>query len=184
MNLSEEEKSHPKFHLFKEGILDLSEETEHIIHHEEYDSFQTIHKVIIGPYIQVIGDLAFWKCVNLEEVDFNGTCITQIPYGCFAWTSLKSIVLPTSISEIEWDSFLTCQNLSSIVLLGVKQIGGYAFGYCPNLTNIELSKQIEYIHPTAFHSSGHDKSITIMCPQRFEKYFLKRFPNAIFARNG
>ena len=181
MNLSEKEKNHPKFHLFKDGTLDLSEENG-TIHLDEYRSFQTIQKVIIGPHIQEMGIWAFWNCRNLQEVDFNGTCITQILTGCFSRTSLKSIVLPVSISEIK-SSFYNCQNLFSIVLLGVKRIYEYAFGYCPNLINIELTEQIEYIHPRAFNGSKHEKPITITCPQRFEEYFLERFPNAIFTRN-
>ena len=80
-------------------------------------------------------------------------------------------------------SFHGCQNLSSIVLLGVKQIHYCAFGYCPKLTNIEISDHIEYIHVDAFYVSEHNNPITITCPQRFEEYFLERFPNAIFTRN-
>ena len=48
MNISEEEKNHPKFHLFhQEGILDLSEDYKPI-KEEEYSLFQTIQKVIFG----------------------------------------------------------------------------------------------------------------------------------------
>ena len=183
MNLLEEEKNHPKFQMFyQEGILDLSEETEPI-KEKEYWDFQTIQKVIFGPNIQEIGSLAFIHCRNLQEVDFNGTCITHIPISCFINTSLKSIVLPSPISVIEDFSFSNCINLSSIVLLGVKQINFYAFGDCPKLTNIKISNEIEYIHVRAFERSGHRNSITITCPQRFEEYFLERFPNATFVRN-
>ena len=183
MNLLEEEKNHPKFQMFyQEGILDLSEETEPI-KYEEYLIFKTIKKVIFGPNIQEIGPLAFYVCQNLQEVDFNGTCITRIPISCFAGTSLKSIVLPSSISVIAMGSFQICENLSSIVLLGVKQINDWAFRYCKNLRNIEISDHIEYIRVDAFYESGHTNPITITCPQRFEEYFLERFPNAIFTRN-
>ena len=184
MNLLEREKNHPKFHLFhQEGTLNLSEETEPI-KEEEYLNFQTIKKVIFGPNIQEIGTDGFYSCQNLQEVDFNGTCITYIPISCFAETSLKSIVIPSSISVIDSDSFYHCKNLSSIVLLGVKQINYCAFGVCPKLTNIEISGHIEYIHPGAFYGSVHNNPITITCPQRFEEYFLERFPNAIFTRNA
>ena len=183
MNLLEEEKNHPKFQMFyQEGILDLSEETEPI-KEQEYWAFQTIQKVIFGPNIQKIGNNGFYFCQNLQEVDFNGTCITCIPELCFARTSLKSIVLPSSISVIDTCSFYDCKNLFSIVLFGVKQINYCAFGYCKNLRNIEISDLIEYIHPGAFYGSVHNNPITITCPQRFEEYFLERFPNATFVRN-
>ena len=183
MNISEREKNHPKFQMFyQEGILDLSEETEPI-KYEEYLNFKTIKKVIFGPNIQEIGPCAFYFCQNLQEVDFNGTCITCIPELCFARTSLKSIVFPSSISVIDSASFYGCQNLSSIVLFGVKKIKDWAFGYCPKLRNIEISDHIEYIHVHAFYGSEHNNPITITCPQRFEEYFLERFPNATFVRN-
>ena len=183
MNLFEEEKNHPKFQIFhQEGILDLSEDYKPI-KEEEYSLFQTIQKVIFGSRIQEIGNDGFYSCQNLQEVDFNGTCITHIPISCFARTSLKSIVLPSSISVINMGSFQSCENLSSIVLLGVKQINYCAFGDCPKLTNIEISDHIEYIRVDAFYESGHTNPITITCPQRFEEYFLERFPNATFVRN-
>ena len=81
-------------------------------------------------------------------------------------------------------SFHSCENLSSIVLLGVKQINVGAFGYCKNLRNIEILDHIEYIHPGAFYASVHNNPITITCPQRFEEYFLERFQNATFTRNA
>ena len=184
MNISEREKNHPKFQMFyQEGILDLSEETKPI-KEKEYWAFQTIQKVIFGPNIQEICPGAFSWCKNLQEVDFNGTCITCIPELCFARTSLKSIVLPSSISVIDSDSFYDCKNLFSIVLFGVKQINVWAFGYCPKLTNIEVSNEIEYIHVGAFYASEHTNPITITCPQRFEEYFLERFLNATFVRNA
>ena len=183
MNLLEREKNHPKFHLFhQEGTLDLSEETEPI-KEKEYSSFETIQKVIFGHHIQEIGNDGFYCCRNLQKVDFNGTCITRIPISCFAITSLKSIVLPYPISVIDSASFQRCENLSSIVLLGVKQINNSAFGYCKNLRNIDISDHIEYIHVDAFRASEHTNPITITCPQRFEEYFLERFPNATFVRN-
>ena len=184
MNLLEEENNHPKFQIFhQEGTLDLSEDNEPI-KYEEYWYFKTIQKVIFGPHIQEIGQRAFYSCKNLQEVDFNGTCITHISKGCFVRTSLKSIVFPSSISVIDESSFHGCQNLSSIVLLGVKQINDCAFGYCPKLRNIEISGHIEYIHPGAFYGSEHEEPITITCPQRFEEYFLERFQNATFTRNA
>ena len=183
MNLLEREKNHPKFQMFyQEGILDLSKDNKPI-KYEEYLNFKTIQKVIFGPNIQEIGPCAFSWCQNLQEVDFNGTCITRIPEWCFSGTSLKSIVFPSSISVIDEFSFYGCQNLSSIVLLGVKQINDCAFGYCKNVRNIEISNEIEYIHDDAFQDSGHAEPITITCPQRFEEYFLERFPNATFVRN-
>ena len=145
---------------------------------------KTIKRVIFGTCIQEIGPRAFYSCKNLQEVDFNGTCITHISKGCFVRTSLKSIVFPSSISVIDSNSFYGCQNLSSIVLLGVKQINVWAFGYCPKLRNIEISNEIEYIHTNAFQYSEHEEPITITCPQRFEEYFLERFPNATFVRNA
>ena len=184
MNISKKEKNHPKFHLFhQEGILDLSEDNEPI-KEKEYWDFKTIQKVIFGPHIQEICPCAFSWCQNLQEVDFNGTCITHIPEWCFLRTSLKSIVIPSSISVIDKSSFHGCQNLSSIVLLGVKQINDCAFGYCPKLRYIEISGHIEYIHPGAFYGSEHEEPITITCPQRFEEYFLERFQNATFTRNA
>lgn len=70
------------------------------------------------------------------------------------------------------------------MLLGVKQINYCAFEDCSKLRNIEILNEIDFIHVDAFRASRHTNPITITCPQRFEEYFLERFPNAIFTRNA
>ena len=131
---------------------------------------------------------SFFGCDKLQDVDFNGTRITKIPNNCFQSTSLKSIVLPSCITEIGTNSFSLCFELNSIFLLGVKKIGERAFSNCSNLRNIVLSDTIETIHENSFGDNipiyNSNALIEITCPDRFETYFLKRFPNASFVRNG
>lgn len=60
-------------------------------------------------------------------------------YGC---TSLQSIVIPNSVTEIGMRAFSGCTSLQSIVIPdSVTQIGESAFSRCSSLQSIEIVTQ-------------------------------------------
>ena len=64
--------------------------------------------------------------------------------------SLKSVVLPNTITQIEAYAFYSCNSISNInIPYGVEIIGDYAFCGC-NLTNIEIPQSVIKIGELAF----------------------------------
>ena len=99
---------------------------------------------------------AFQNCSALESVDLG-----SIPYvgkGTFKeCTALKSVVIPSSVTEIRAEAFQNCTALNSVTYEGtprVKEIGGGAFQNVP-ASNLTIPSSLEKISgQKAFAGSG------------------------------
>lgn len=97
-----------------------------------------------------IGDHAFAYTNGLKTVVLP-TTITEIAEGLFECTSITNIIIPDNITTIANSAFYESQNLSTIVLPRyLKQIG-YAFQNCYVLEHIYcLAENIPEINMDAF----------------------------------
>ena len=81
------------------------------------------------------GSLGTFACPNLTEVKL-GNGFTDIPWGCFDGTALKSIEIPESVTRIDAYAFCDCKELTSVTIpASVEYIGEYAFVVTSSLTN-------------------------------------------------
>ncbi len=89
----------------------------------------------------------------------NNTLPTYVFNGC---KSLKSIILPNSVTSIESHAFSDCSGLTSITIPNsVTSIGWYAFYDCSGLTSITIPNSVTSIGSWAFFSCSGLTSITI-----------------------
>lgn len=102
-------------------------------------------KDVYAPKLTVIGQNVFRNCLSLETVRSLGS-ITNTPstsgaYGLFyKCTSLKSVVLPETLTTIGGNTFSECVALDSInIPLGVVTLGTGAFYKCTSLSFDELN---------------------------------------------
>lgn len=118
--------------------------------------------IILPEGLTVIGNWAFYKCVNLESV--------KIPYGVkkigdhtFSYCeSLTSINIPNSVTSIAGMAFEKCQNLKNITIPdSVINIGNYAFQFCINLTSITIPNRITNIGMFMFSDCKSLSSLVI-----------------------
>lgn len=74
----------------------------------------------------------------------------------FASTKLESIVLPDNVTEIEYDAFSICHELSNVAIPdGVKRIGQFSFSSTPKLKSITIPRSMNTIEESAFaHADG------------------------------
>jgi hypothetical protein len=96
----------------------------------------------------------------------NGLPVTTIGGSAFASSSVASVILPNSITNILYEAFIYCANLTNVTVpASVIQIQNFAFLGCPLLDNIAVDPQ------NAFYSSLNgvlfDKNQTqlIQCPE-------------------
>ncbi len=121
-----------------------------------------------GQYVKVTGNIndidlsAIKNLTSLVKLDLSETSITSLPERfMYNRTSLREVMLPTTMSSIGNSAFdgcaglqafelkgidtigqyvfRNCRSLSYINLTGVKSIGDYAFYGCSTLNNIDLS---------------------------------------------
>ena len=103
------------------------------------------------------GDIIVPETVVHESVSYR---VTSIGEDAFAYSDLKSIVIPDSVTVIDGgafeDSFLT----SVIIPDSVTSIGSCAFNYCDNLLSVVIGKSVTIIFYEAFADCHALASIT------------------------
>ncbi len=110
-------------------------------------------------YNQSHGDLAFSGCTSLETIDIPKP-VTHIGELAFSVCRLKTIVIPDSITQISYGTFLLCSLLNSVTIPdSVTDIGSHAFVDCDSLTAITIPAGISEIKNYAFRYSNNLRDV-------------------------
>lgn len=121
-----------------------------------------ITELYLGKNIETIGDNVFRDCVNLRKLVFeegfdglkDDPKTSQICEYAFAYcTSLTEVVLPNSVTTLPYATFLSCNNLSDIVISGnITAIGEYALANTA-VSSVEIPEGVTSIGHYAFSDS-------------------------------
>lgn len=105
-----------------------------------WDSNNSLTKVILSSDISYIGDYSFDEC-----------------------KALLNVVFPSKLTSIGMQSFYACYNLSDIDLSATKtvSIGQMSFSYCRSLEKISLPRTLKTIGKYAFENSTNLNTIQI-----------------------
>ncbi len=77
---------------------------------------------------------------SITAVNLKSSSITEIPSGCFAGcTSLRKVVLPSTVTKIGSGAFAGCTALEYAVGGGLEEIGDDAFRDCTAMTTAPLT---------------------------------------------
>lgn len=110
-----------------------------------------------GIPIIAIGENAFADNLNITDIIFaSDSRITRIAPQAFArMTKLVSIILPSSLIDLEDQAFADCENLEYIYIpAGVKGIGPNAFAGCLKLEiEFEQGSQLRYAYIDSFQDT-------------------------------
>ena len=111
---------------------------------------------------KIICDRAFEDCKSLRSLVIPNS-VTSIRESAFSFcSSLKSIVLPDGITSIGDETFFGCSSLASLVIPdGVTSIGDYAFSGCRSLKSLVISNSVTDIAVGAFLSCTSLSSVVI-----------------------
>ena len=91
------------------------------------------------------------------------TSVKRIPSYYFEYSNIKSIILPPSVTQINYRVFADCSNLTSIYIPdSVTTIDMYAFYNCSSLTRIDIPHSVTSIGDFAF--SGCSSLASIVLP--------------------
>ncbi len=112
--------------------------------------------VKVGPGLE-----GFRDCIYLEEVTIPDT-VEEIGSCAFKNTALSEVVIPESVSKIDFSAFEDCIYLEKInIPEKVTSIGKSTFSDCYSLENIELHDKITEIGDYAFSGCDSMKSFTV-----------------------
>ena len=97
-----------------------------------------------------IGGYAFDGSSKLEAATIPGS-VNTISYNAFNNTGIKKLILRSGISQIGYNAFSGCKNLTDVNIPGsVNEIGSRAFDQCSNLKTVSLADGISQIGEYAF----------------------------------
>lgn len=103
--------------------------------------------------LQKIGDHAFYRCVNLKEVDMSQSHVVGIPDHCFyGCTVLENVNFSPSTENIGEKAFMNT-GIRKLNLSGVSRIGVFAFSSLPSLEELTLRNGVE-IEEGAFYGNS------------------------------
>ena len=118
---------------------------------------ETLTSVTLPNTVTRIGNYAFTKCYNLEQVIFeDGSELESLGICAFNYCeSLTEINLPETLNLIGVEAFSNCNALTEFVLpKNVKIVSMYAFRYCSLVKfEIPMDSKLEYIGRYAFSSN-------------------------------
>lgn len=104
---------------------------------------------------------AFKDCSELKSIVIPNT-VTEIDFDAFSGSSLESIVIGNSVECIRAGAFKGCTELRTIEIPNsVRYIGNKAFANCKKLSSITLPNSAMYIGNCLFEDCGSLSSISI-----------------------
>ncbi|EJK70462.1 hypothetical protein THAOC_08179 [Thalassiosira oceanica] len=112
--------------------------------------------------LQVIGDYAFEYCTALRSVTLPST-VTELGRRAFeGCTNLTEVRFSEGLRVIGDYAFASCTALRNVFLpRTATYLGRWAFHYCTNLTEVRLNEGLQAIDERAFASCRALRSVTI-----------------------
>ena len=117
-----------------------------------------------GTYAEVVGYGGTAKRVAIADT-YQNVPVKSIYQLAFSDVDITSVIIPDSVTSIDWYAFYGCTSLKSVVIGdSVTSIGDYAFSNCTSLTSIEIPDSVTSIGSSAFSNCTSLTSITIDTP--------------------
>lgn len=127
--------------------------------------------------IEKISEKQFYETNSLKSIILPNT-ITEIGDSAFSCSSIESITLPNAITKIPLEMFSECKQLKSITLPdNVEIIEDYAFEYCSSLESITIPSNVTKISSGTFINCESLESVEL--PDNLTKIENGAFRNCI-----
>lgn len=122
----------------------------------------TVEKVILPETVEMIDNMAFFKCDHLKEVVLPKS-LEMLGRCCFGGcTALASIELPANLKVVDEFVFLQCIELRELSFTeSLLEVGPNAFCLCMNLEKVTLPTKAS-VDETAFAQCKPDLKITYL----------------------
>ena len=124
-----------------------------------------------------IGSYTFYECRNLKSLKLPSG-VTEIGSSAFEdCRDLTSLTIPSGVTEIGSSAFKGCTDLTSLSLpSGITEIGSLTFYGCTGLTSLSLPSSITEIDSYAFKGCTGLKDVSFYINGDFETYLTKDHP--------
>ncbi|EJK75895.1 hypothetical protein THAOC_02365, partial [Thalassiosira oceanica] len=112
--------------------------------------------------LQIVGPCAFYKCTSLRSVTLPSS-VTEINLSAFRFCrSLTELNLNEGLQDIDESAFESCTALRSVTIPStVTDLERGAFGDCIGLSEVQLNEGLQFIGTGAFYGCTALRSVTI-----------------------
>lgn len=117
---------------------------------------------MITSYTGTASVVEFPETINGSSIGMlaNKSCVETYTPKC-AYPSIKTAIIPDSISQIDGYTFYNCTNLTSVTFgENVYWVSKEAFSGCTNLTDVAINNSIYHIDSDAFKGCTKLKNVT------------------------
>ncbi|MBQ4527374.1 MAG: leucine-rich repeat protein [Clostridia bacterium] len=127
-------------------------------------SNSSIKKIVLPNGLKTIGNHAFFRCENLENIE-NTESIESIGAWSFAGTAIDFPVLPSGLKTIGEYAFSDCNDITDFKLPeGVAEVGAGAVSNCSDLESIYIPASLTYVDLSAIAGGSPKLSKVIVSP--------------------
>ncbi|MBE5774897.1 MAG: hypothetical protein E7337_13355 [Clostridiales bacterium] len=122
----------------------------------------TLKKVVLPESMRIIGESAFFECLNLKNVDFNHGLEEIYSAAFYKCESLERVWLPDSLTVLGEYAFSECSSVKQVRLsYGLTELPKYVFLYNKALKHIRIPDSITKFAADCFFGCGLE---TIVIP--------------------
>ena len=136
-----------------EGVTEIERET--------FDCCLKLYSIKLPSTLLSIGVFSFARCLSLEDIKLPTSLIT-VSYGAFCGSSLRSIIIPNTVTTLGVNVFGSCKFLTSATLPNaIPSIKSSTFYNCSSLETIFIPASVRSFESGAFEDCLALRSVNI-----------------------
>lgn len=131
----------------------------------EHHLQQTLKEAEVLDGVKSIGNLTFYSCLHLTDVNISNSVISIGRDAFSACDKLVNVNIPNGLTDIGARAFESCISLKNIIIpSSVTNIGNFAFNGCYSLKSIEVAEDNSNYSSEDGVLFNKNKSNLICCP--------------------
>lgn len=131
----------------------------------EHHLQQTLKEAEVLDGVKSIGNLTFYSCLHLTDVNISNSVISIGRDAFSACDKLVNVNIPNGLTDIGIRAFERCPSLKNIIIpSSVTSIGNFAFNGCYSLKSIEVAEDNSNYSSEDGVLFNKNKSNLICCP--------------------